>query len=118
MSCDTSAAEPQSAAEPKIIRKINDLVHEEAQQRALGALEARAHSRYDASSMPDSYHDDPTVPPPGRRSGTGVGSIFPFLKKSLAANPQVPAQPEDQPTAPQLDPPPQGPRIPRPRSGR
>jgi len=56
--------------------------------------------------MPHNYQDDPTVPPPGKRSGTGVGSIFPFLKKSLASNPQVPAQPEDVITVPQLDPPP------------
>ncbi|MDP3760936.1 MAG: hypothetical protein Q8R01_10520 [Ramlibacter sp.] len=67
--------------------------------------------------MPDSYHDDPTVPPPGRRSGSGVGSIFPFLKKSLATKPQVPAQPEDMPTVPQLDPPRPGPGKARPRSG-
>jgi len=67
--------------------------------------------------MPHNYQDDPTVPPPGRRSGTGVGSIFPFLKKSLATKPQVSAQPEDMPTVPQLDPPRTGPAEPRPRSG-
>lgn len=63
--------------------------------------------------MPDSYQDDPTVPPPGKRSGAGVGSIFPFLKKSLATKPQVPPQPEDLSTVPQPDPPPR--RVP-PRS--
>jgi hypothetical protein len=56
--------------------------------------------------MPDDYEEDPTVPPPGKRSGAGVGSIFPFLKKSLATNPQVPAQPEDVKTVYQPDPPP------------
>lgn len=66
--------------------------------------------------MPENYHDDPTVPPPGKRSGTGVGSIFPFLKKSLATKPQVPPQPEDVSTVPQPDPPqPRSPRN-RPRS--
>lgn len=55
--------------------------------------------------MPENYNDDPTVPPPGKRSGTGVGSIFPFLKKSLATKPQVPPQPEDISTVPQPDPP-------------
>ena len=55
--------------------------------------------------MPDNDQDDPTVPPPGKRSGAGVGSIFPFLKKSLATKPQVPAQPEDATTVPQPDPP-------------
>jgi hypothetical protein len=64
--------------------------------------------------MPDNYQEDPTVPPPGKRSGTGVGSIFPFLKKSLATKPQVPPQPEDATTVPQPDPP--GLRDPRNRS--
>ena len=69
--------------------------------------------------MPDSYHqDDPTVPPPGKRSGTGVGSIFPFLKKSLATKPQVPAQPEDESAASQFDAPQQSQRKPGPRSDR
>jgi len=65
--------------------------------------------------MPD--YDHPTVPPPGKRSGMGVGSIFPFLKRSLATKPQVPAQPEDMSTVPQPDPPPPRPGGPRPRSG-
>jgi hypothetical protein len=68
--------------------------------------------------MPDSYQDDPTVPPPGKRSGTGVGSIFPFLKKSLATKPQIPSQPEDVSTVPQQDPPRPGSARPRPRSAR
>ena len=68
--------------------------------------------------MPDSFHDDPAVPPPGKRSGTGVGSIFPFLKRSLATKPQVPAQPEDMSTVPQADPPTPRRVGPRPRSGR
>jgi hypothetical protein len=55
--------------------------------------------------MPDICQEDPTVPPPGKRSGAGMGSIFPFLKRSLATNPQVPPQPEDETTVPQPDPP-------------
>ena len=67
--------------------------------------------------MPHNYQDDPSVPPPGRRSGTGVGSILPFLKKSLASKPQFPALPEDMPAAPQPDPRHTGSGRPRPRSG-
>lgn len=56
--------------------------------------------------MPHRYDDDPTIPPPGRRTGVGISSIFPFLTKSLATKPQVPAHPDDASTVPQLDPPP------------
>lgn len=64
--------------------------------------------------MPDDDQEDPTIPPPGKRSGTGVGSIFPFLKKSLATKPQVVPLPEDVTTVPQPEPP--RPRNPRKRS--
>jgi hypothetical protein len=61
--------------------------------------------------MPENYHEDPTVPPPGKRSGTGTGSILPFLKKSLASNPHAPSPPEDAIIVSQPDPPrPQEPR--------
>jgi hypothetical protein len=36
----------------------------------------------------DRLWDDPTIPPPGRRSGTGSWSILPYLAKSLAAKPK------------------------------
>lgn len=55
--------------------------------------------------MPHSYNDDPTIPPPGKRTGVGISSIFPFLVKSLATKPQVPTHPDDASTVPQLDPP-------------
>lgn len=61
------------------------------------------------------YNDDPTIPPPGKRTGTGIHSIFPFLVKSLASKPQVPAHPDDVATVPQLDPPPPWPAQ-RPRT--
>lgn len=39
--------------------------------------------------MPDSSAcDDPTMPPPGRRTGRGAQSVLPYLAKSLAAKPQ------------------------------
>jgi hypothetical protein len=39
--------------------------------------------------MPDrTWDDDPTIPPPGCRTGTGSGSILPYLVKSLAARPR------------------------------
>lgn len=50
------------------------------------------------------FNDDPTIPPPGKRTGAGIDSIFPFLVKSLAAKPQVPADPDDASTVPQIDP--------------
>ncbi|HWI82480.1 hypothetical protein [Ramlibacter sp.] len=34
------------------------------------------------------WEDDPTIPPPGRRTGGGSASILPFLAKSLAAKPR------------------------------
>ena len=38
--------------------------------------------------------DDPTLPPPGTRTGTGSESLLPFIRKGLAANPTAP-QPSD-----------------------
>lgn len=34
------------------------------------------------------WDEDPTIPPPGRRNGTGSSSILPYLARSLAAKPQ------------------------------
>jgi hypothetical protein len=48
----------------------------------------------------DRLWDDPTIPPPGRRSGTGSWSILPYLVKSLAA------KPKDSPAARDEEPPP------------
>jgi hypothetical protein len=39
--------------------------------------------------MRDRSLDDPTIPPPGQRTGMGSGSIVPFLAKSLAAKPRA-----------------------------
>ena len=46
-------------------------------------------------SMPPHFNDDPTVPPPGTRTGQGIASILPYLAKSLATKPQVPVHPDD-----------------------
>jgi hypothetical protein len=48
-----------------------------------------------AALMPNSVFDDPTIPPPGKRTGAGIESILPFLVRSLATKPQVHPQPED-----------------------
>jgi hypothetical protein len=54
--------------------------------------------------MLDTFEDDPTIPPPGKRTGAGVGSIVPFLVKSLATKPQASSNEDDaRPPAP-LDP--------------
>jgi hypothetical protein len=45
--------------------------------------------------MPNTVFDDPTIPPPGKRTGDGIESILPFLVKSLAAKPQVHPQSDD-----------------------
>jgi hypothetical protein len=45
--------------------------------------------------MSHSIFDDPTIPPPGKRTGDGTESILPYLMKSLATKPQVQPQPED-----------------------
>ena len=39
--------------------------------------------------MPINSHDeqDPTLPPPGRRWGSGAQSVLPYLTKSLQARP-------------------------------
>jgi hypothetical protein len=40
--------------------------------------------------MPERLLDDPTLPPPGRRTGAGSASILPYLLKTLASRPQGP----------------------------
>ncbi|MEZ0309697.1 MAG: hypothetical protein ACAH21_17370 [Ramlibacter sp.] len=37
--------------------------------------------------MSYSLNDDPTIPPPGRRTGKGADSVVPYLAKSLASKP-------------------------------
>jgi hypothetical protein len=39
--------------------------------------------------MSERVFDDPTLPPPGRRSGDGSTSILPYLLKTLATRPQA-----------------------------
>ncbi len=41
--------------------------------------------------MSERVFDDPTLPPPGRRSGAGAASIVPYLLKTLATRPQAAA---------------------------
>lgn len=36
---------------------------------------------------PDTDDQDPTLPPPGHRWGSGVQSVLPYLTKSLQAKP-------------------------------
>jgi hypothetical protein len=44
--------------------------------------------------MPDRlWDDDPTMPPPGCRTGTGSASILPYLVKSLASKPREGLEP-------------------------
>lgn len=50
--------------------------------------------------MTSIFHDDPTVPPPGKRTGTGLSSILPFLVRSRVAKPEVPPHPDDLHTVP------------------
>lgn len=64
------------------------------------------------SHMPHNFNDDPTIPPPGKRTGAGISSILPFLVKSLATKPQVPSHPDYESTVPQH--PPAPPRKPDP----
>lgn len=45
--------------------------------------------------MSDRLWDDPTIPPPGRRSGAGSWSILPYLVKTLAAKPKEGPPPRD-----------------------
>jgi hypothetical protein len=48
--------------------------------------------------MSDRLWDDPTIPPPGRRSGSGSWSILPYLVKSLASKPKEgPPQAREEP---------------------
>lgn len=44
--------------------------------------------------MSERLLDDPTLPPPGRRSGAGAASIVPYLLNSLATRPQARVVPE------------------------
>ena len=48
--------------------------------------------------MSDTGYEDPTIPPPGKRTGTGLWSIVPYLKKSIAAKPQAQPHAEFQST--------------------
>ena len=46
--------------------------------------------------MPIDSHDDPTLPPPGSRWGSGAQSVLPYLTKSLQARPaSAPEQSRD-----------------------
>ena len=63
--------------------------------------------------MPHSSNDDPTVPPPGTRTGHGIQSILPYLAKSLATKPQVPIHPDDMPPPSVFDLAPDGTKTPR-----
>lgn len=60
--------------------------------------------------MTHRFHDDPTIPPPGHRTGSGTGSILPFLVRSLAVKPQVSAEEDDAQEDSQLE-------LPLPRGG-
>ena len=43
------------------------------------------------------WGDDPTIPPPGQRTGAGSASILPYLVRTLAAKPKAcPSQVDDQ----------------------
>lgn len=50
------------------------------------------------------WDDDPTMPPPGCRTGKGSGSILPYLVKTLAAKPREGLEPTPPPAAPQQQP--------------
>jgi hypothetical protein len=39
------------------------------------------------------FCDDPTIPPPGRRSGSGSSTILPYLVRTLAAKPRDAIEP-------------------------
>jgi hypothetical protein len=47
-----------------------------------------------AEIVPEDFCDDPTIPPPGRRSGSGSSTILPYLVRTLAAKPRDPADHE------------------------
>jgi len=42
-------------------------------------------------------NDDPTIPPPGRRTGKGAESVVPYLKKSIASKPKAGDRDESRP---------------------
>ena len=44
-----------------------------------------------------SINDDPTIPPPGRRTGKGADSVVPYLKKSIASKPKAGDRDETRP---------------------
>jgi hypothetical protein len=45
------------------------------------------------ASVPERvWRDDPTIPPPGRRTGAGSASILPYLARTLAAKPKACSQ--------------------------
>ena len=44
-------------------------------------------------------NDDPTIPPPGRRTGKGADSVVPYLKKSIASKPKAADRDETRPGA-------------------
>lgn len=50
------------------------------------------------------WGDDPTIPPPGRRTGAGSASILPYLVRTLAAKPKACAQPLDEQRTPTREP--------------
>ena len=50
--------------------------------------------------MRERIFDDPTLPPPGKRSGAGSASILPYLLKTLATRPQGPLIDEPHPGEP------------------
>jgi hypothetical protein len=50
--------------------------------------------------MTSIFHDDPSVPPPGKRTGMGLSSILPFLVRSRVAKPEVAPHPDDLHTVP------------------
>jgi hypothetical protein len=55
--------------------------------------------------------EDPTIPQPGNRSGSGSSSLLPFLAKTLASKPKAPHQSDYRDTPPEtlagdLEPPP------------
>lgn len=65
--------------------------------------------------MAERHFDDPTLPPPGQRTGAGSASILPYLLKTLAARPQGPVL--DEPHAGELSRHEAPAHLPRPQHG-